>query len=695
MRLCACAFILAVLACACATGCRPSDALTDVIYDQTSQNIDYNSPDKFRINDTSSNVKDPSIPSSEVDDKGQITKDKQNIVVYSSKPNAPQYSAKKSVWDPKPDFSGIEASESVSFYESDSKDATEQDIKKQEEKQDDEQQATTQTNVVSSKSSDNGSGGSGDNTKKEGKKKSPEGKKKTTKKAKGGGGKKDDTPKKEETKSKEGDDKELEATPPTSAGKGKMYKLPKVSRIAAYGQAAVMVQMSGGQGALVAADKKLLESEFSNVFADEGASDIAIGWKDGGSAEKIDVDAILKSKAQLLIVDDDEYMENLSKSDKKKINKSLKSKDKDSLQEVVSLGLEDTEDLKKMAKKVGDGLSEATGIGNAGKTTDIASDYQDWHDDLVKTCADNNGGLAYDSFNEDTTVYELGDDSFAKKLSKNSDGKFTLLIDAWDSSVKYTNTDSWVPDTKGIALSRIGFDGTPVSYYIQAGGLVNNAAARGSANNPGLYPVWQYASLTLVKKNFSYEAGGYFDLSSAKSSKRDGSTSWDPILLTTNHNRVQNGTGLSFGTTLFPRLIAATQHIKEKVMAASVDESQIYHPYEAQEDDVRGTNVYETDGDQVLACIGVTGSTNESSRTIGTEISDDEIVVNPHGLFSSWTEGTTVEGALEAAWVNDIANGENATVGWKDYVKDFYQTFYRYDEFSSSDMDTIEAGLDK
>lgn len=122
------AMLCALAALFCLAGCRMSDALTEVIYDQTSLNIDYENESKYLINDSTAEIQDDSVPAQESNKRGRVTEEKQNIVVYSSDPNAPQFVAKKSVWSKDPDFVGIEASETVHFYKSDDPDATEQDI---------------------------------------------------------------------------------------------------------------------------------------------------------------------------------------------------------------------------------------------------------------------------------------------------------------------------------------------------------------------------------------------------------------------------------------------------------------------------------------------------------------------------------------------------------------------------------------
>ena len=717
-----------LLATLCLAGCRVSDALTEVIYDQTSTNIDYDNENKYLINDSTAEIKDSRVPSKESDHNGRVTEEKQNIVVYSSDPNAPQFTAKKSVWSKDPDFTGIEASESVRFYESDDPDATEQDIETPPEDEPEEQEEPPQTDdfvaVQPTNNTDEGSEGVGESSS-EGTQTGNNGQRTTAQQSTTGGGAKsesedsfedipvpadssssntgDDPGENGESNGNTGDSNEgsLDNVSDSPAvmedTAGNFTELPAVDSIAAVGQAAVVVQMIGGAGALAAADSELLDSQFSSVFADEGAADIVRAWTDGGSAAAVSMDAIAQSGAQLLIVEDRDFTANMPELERKKLNKMLEEK---TIQKVMYADLSNTTNLKSFVRKIGQSLRDSTTIGNKGKTEDIAEQYVSFHDTLVRDCANNNGGLAYDPTSPELTVYELGGNvgklSTGDQLGFNGEAKYTLLIDEWDSSVSYLYGDAWNPSMSGMALSKVGFADSPVSYYIQAGGLINNAAARGNASDPGLFPVWQFSSMLPVIKDpayVAYSTGGPFDLSKTPSKRASGS-GWDSVLLTTSQNLAWGSPnpGSSYGTTLFPKLIAATQEIKRQMIDNSDGDDDEYHPFETTTDDVRGARGFNAGGDEIyFSCIGAPGASETVTRTIGDSITDADIVVNPHGLFCSWTEYGSVEGVLEAAWVNDVVNGESASVDWLSKVTEFYNTFYRYD--CSADLATIENGL--
>ena len=79
----------------------------------------------------------------------------------------------------------------------------------------------------------------------------------------------------------------------------------------------------------------------------------------------------------------------------------------------------------------------------------------------------------------------------------------------------------------------------------------------------------------------------------------------------------------------------------------------------------------------IPACIGFDGndasSVNLFEKDGMLQIRDDDIVVNPTGLFCDWTQGT-VESFLESAWVSSVIRGSD--IDWKQYVVNFYYEFY-------------------
>lgn len=642
------AIVAVAVLCFC-SGCRNSDALKEIIYDQTSENVDYNSEQKYYLNDESATQTNSTVPASETSKDAITTEEKQNLVAYSSKPNATQYTSKKQVWDSNPDYKGLEASESVKFYESDNAKTTRK--RSSTSKNND---PNTQKSETSDSNDSQGNSGTGNSAEKGSK---SNGTKKKTKKTKKGGGK--NGKKQTNQTSTEGDD-EVEEKDITSD----YADPPKVSRIAAYGSAAVMVQMVGGKGALVAADKELLSSGFSKVFADEGASNIKKGWSDDGSASGIDADAIIASKADTVIVTSSDYQSDMSKAARKKLKKAK-----------ITLSIisdpTNSSAITKDVTKIGKMLSDAKNIGNAGETTSIAKEYKTFHNDLVKACNDDK--LASD----DETVYEQGN----KAKHSFGSGVYTLLIDKWDSSVRWKTGGL---SMNGAALSYIGYEESPVSYYMQAGGVINNAAAN-EQGDAGLMLDWQFRTPVAKKSSFKYKSGGDFDTAVWPKKSLDAESLLFSTVASGGSLNSSTATSTAFGDENFSKVVTATQEIKKKFIANSKESTGAYHAYSVDASLSIPITGIEIDGNQVRSCI-------KSASSDGS-IADSAVVVNPHGLFSSWTEGGSVESVLETVWANDELS-KNGDVDWKSKVEEFYKTFYRY-ELTSSDLSTIEEGLEE
>ena len=679
---------VAVICCAAllcfATGCRDSDALKEIIYDQEVDLIDVDNEDKYWINDPTADEESDEVSSTEVVSDKSEAEIEQNLVVFSSKPNSPEYAAKQSLWSEDPDFEGIEASNTVAFY------LSEEDVKATipQESDDEDDEPEDSDIVVAGSSGQNGSLGSGGTgeSEEEGEQTSTDADNYETEAGEGAGA---------------GGDAEADIEVVTVDATDDFTDPPAVDHVAAFGQFAVIVQMIGGEGALVAADSEILsDSGFKTVFADEGVSDIVVGWKDGGTAEGLDVDAIIESGAETILCTSSDYQSGVSNSDRKKLNAA-------GVTFTVVADLTCSTLIKNTVTTVGKMFRESTVIGNAGDTVSLAKEYKTFHDSLVKACTSANGGLALGTTDE--KPYENNNSS---NYSYDSAAHWTLLIDEWDSTVRWNGSSYSDLAMNGAGISVIGYKTRATSFYIQAGGLVNSAAAKLSSKSGSLI-AWQFGSSIMpYKNNFSYGSGGAFDESSTPSSKNSEAWSnqianlWGLDLFAMSKSAASSGNAggggvagyppASFGCDSFPCVIAATQEIKEKMIENSAKSFGAYTPYPVYSNNIFGCYYGLEDDDTLWGSIGADGEAMSENAFADNDyvISDESVCVAPHGLFTSWTEGTSVESVLLSAWVSDVVNGEGDEVGWKSYVKEFYSTFYRY-SLSDSELATIEEGLEK
>ena len=666
------------------SGCRISDALTEVVYDQTSDIIDYDNPTKIYVNDSTADQESDQFSAKEVsDDTDVVSSTVQNLVVFSSNPNTQGFTTKKSVWSKTPDFRGLEASETVAFVKSDDADAFDHPLTIEEPEEEPQQEPEVVQQTTPDPNAEPVSSGAA----------SPTEKTADTDKSGGTGETGDDgwedIPADAGTGSASGSGDSGSAPDPgeTEEGGGNgngevpvAYDAadptadpPKADKIAAFGPAATIVQMIGGKGALAATDSDTAASKFADVFADS-MGEIAVGWSgDGADASDMNVDAIVSSGAKTILVYMGDYLDGLSDADRQALSKA-------GITLTVIYPLNSSGNIKRDVEVVGQVLSESKNIQHAGNTERRASDYASFHDRVVKAAADAHGGLAGD------TVYQTGGDDDVPGFSSESP-KYTLLVDAFDASASYTGSEisGWKP-SDGLAFASGGYSDTPVSYYIQAGGLVNTIAERTNSTASGEYVVWQFTANSFKFKRRDWNGGSVTDDASTIAS--------DSLSLVTTpyDEHAMFAYGQSLGTDAFPRLVAKSSSIRQELLTNSADPNGLYHPYGFLDFDAG--SAYSSFGpvSAVIACLGVNGASsgNENIYASGS-IDEDDVVVNPTGLFSDWTAGT-VESFLESAWANDVVLDGGSKVDWQGCVNDFYSEFYGYG-LSSSDWNYMLEGM--
>ena len=614
MKLCAMCRTLLVVACAllvalALSSCRVSDALTEVIYDQTADIIDYENPTKIFINDSTAEVESDEFAAKEVrDDTDVVSSTVQNLVVYSSKPNTEGFTAKKSVFSATPDFRGIEASEEVCFVKSDDPEAFDHPLTIEEPEDEPEQedepekdpiiiaattpQETTETSPSNTPSTatpttsgtnestddfeDIDSSGDGFSDIQEGDSQ--------------GDASTDDqqNPTSEETDDGGGNDNgdvevAYDASDPTAEPR-------KVTTMAAFGQAAVIVQMIGGTGALAATDTETLSGDFARIF---DTSNIYNAWSDDGTdASTMNIDAIIESGADtVLVYSGDYFTQSLSKADIKRLNK-------EGITQTVIYPMTNSGNIKRDVNVVAEMLAESPDIQYAGQTANRAASYTAFHDRVVQSAANANNGLA------GTTVFETGKDSSAPSLTSNLSFTYTLLADEYEEAA-YTGptANGWKPEG-GLLFASAGYNTTPVSYYIQAGGLVNNAADKTSKSATGKIVAWQFHT-----NNFPFRKSEWSGTTVKQAKTPDGYS----LLTTTNNLHGIYPFGESFGSASFPKIIVTSPDIKSQLISNSQNPSGTYHPY-----DFSSNGIISMMGpDPALpACIGFNGADSSQARQL-------------------------------------------------------------------------------
>ena len=434
-----------------------------------------------------------------------------------------------------------------------------------------------------------------------------------------------------------------------SGGSGLVYgsagtytELPEgVQTVVAFGECANMVASFAGAHALVGADAGFLGNDFiqrayGDVIAD--AQTIAVDE----AAQTIDVAAVAAIEPDALFLLTNSYT--LSDAD-------LALLAEHRIDVVYLPALSSASNITATATYIGQmfGGSDNTFSGKDARAA--AAAYVAWHDNLVNGLIQANGGLA-SSVNYDTGGTEnLGTIS-----------SWTLYVDDWDyASYAATpdNMSAWT-DTAGVAISKVGYRWSPLSYYLSVGGSNNNAATFKSSlyDVTADYYVWQF---NLGRVTTSSDANWSGRTKTVSPLSNSGTA--DLLVI------AQDGS-TTLGSESFSYVIVRTQSIKAAFEASRAQDQGLYTTYGFPNSQGRGF-------------LSSTGSLCESYIS-----GSFDIVVNPCGLYSSWIDGSP-ESVLEAVWANDLNTGSSQLDG---YIREYYQLFYGY-ELSDAELQTIRAGL--
>lgn len=653
------------------TGCKDSDALKKIIYDQNAETVDYNSQQKYYINDDTSEVESDQVSSLEVSDEDPESDIIQHLIVYGSDPNTIGMTAKKSAFSDNPDFTGIEASESVFFYKSDDVNAFPHAITpvpdEEEEQQEDQQDTnpvqtatsttsgTTTSNVAGAGSGVVSAGGTGAQTTIEGES--------------GGGPTEDQTPQQHE----DGDGSEFTSTEGVGTPKEITLTLntrdpdadiPKEDSVVAFGQYAIIAQMLGGNGALAATDAATLTQLQQYGIATNCASAIDNSASDPNS---IDVKAIVASGAKIIIVEDpDTFAAGMSTEKVNYLNENKVTWG--SLRNMAT-----SANIKSNVEALGEMLQGSAVAEKGAQAYARAEQYISMHDSMIGV----NGGLASaavvtgdDGTRTDSGVLQ-GDGSsrYADGLGTSSNtSTYTVYVDLWDpTAVCTTPTESF---SAGAAFASAGCSTTPFSYYMQAGGTINNAAAKKTSSTVGELPVLQFGEANSWASSFWSSIAVTNALLDRPGSLLDSGVNYDTHIL--------SGEGL--GTESMPKVVVKSSQIKNAIVSNSAQTNSLYHAYSFVETASYSGFIGTVGG--MSASIGTlaqTGAVGDPNPTYPSgAIDTDDVLVNPSGLFCDWSQGT-VESFLEAGWVAWAINGDTTgytQADWNQYVVDFYSWAY-------------------
>ncbi len=694
--------VLLVAFLALATGCRDTDALKEIIIDQNADLIDYDNPLKYYINDSTAEEESDRVSALEVSDEDPESDIIQNLIIYSSDPNTEGFTAKHSLFSAFPDFTGIEASDTVFFYYSDAVDAFEHaltptpDVEEEqepdtEEEEQDLTQSTTNTSTSgntaiagasggtagsSSTPDSSASGGStGTNNTDDTSEGSSEGEGGDTGEPLPEAGNDGGGPGGEDTTPGTGG----ESGPWTDNTGADLFKdmsnysvspaswdpdepMPQYDCVAAFGDYALIVQMIGGDGALAATDAATLENLQVNGVA---VSSARVAWADAsGDTSSFDPIEVVESGAKAIIVEDWEaytYSLSYEKMDYLEAN---------GIEWMPLTSLCNSVNIKNCVNWIGEMLQDSSVAANGSSAESRASEYCSRHDAMINV----NSGLASDNdyyLNEKAKALQKtadGNDSDGLGYSGNT-ATHTVLINYWadDAYLNLFNMNFGA----GAAYAAAGYSYTPTSFYMQAGGSINTAASRSAVAATGEIPVLQFAG------SDGSNVSSYWSGNTIPGNVNYNNGSGYHALLDSGVDVAQlQNVGKGLGSDAMPKIIVTSSDIKDAIVDSSLSGNSLYHPWEyAQVGMHSGLIGISEKAYTVIGSVMTQGTVGDPNPIYPNgQIDANDILVNPQGYFCDWTSGT-VESFLESGFVAAYING--STTGytrdqWRQDVIDFY-----------------------
>ncbi len=263
----------------------------------------------------------------------------------------------------------------------------------------------------------------------------------------------------------------------------------------ATGNAALLVQMLGGEGVLAGCDSSTLTA-MQGYFPGGELSGITAIWQGTGSGTLLtDVIAKMEYLPQYLLYD-------------------TTSTSAASINALKAMGITCIELDFRYATGILNAVETVKEILGTDYASTMAEKYTAFYSSITSTLAGSIGtytsGKSYDCKYQSTSV--------PSGTSTCTDGKSTLFIADWDdaASVKYY-TSAFTKTFSGMAVTNISFTNTPISYYMSIAGVENMAAAAATGTGSKTCYLttfsWTLSSITLSKGSLSSNldyANGYY-----------------------------------------------------------------------------------------------------------------------------------------------------------------------------------------
>ena len=468
----------------------------------------------------------------------------------------------------------------------------------------------------------------------------------------------------------------------------------KTGAVIAFGEMANIVALLGGSEALWAADDSFLDKA-SDIYADGLASTRRGLWADYTSTSTtISADGFKKLRAAIAAVDEPYQPKYLvyDGSVGCPITDAQSTKLEEEYGVTTIYFFLNTVDLLKNTMGY---LEKVLENFDAQERYEA---YWAFHDGVLDSV--NGGKAAAWSTGAISQLMSFRDgSSYAdSEVMPESEAFWTLLIDGWDEGASFSADG--VVSTSGLGYCTLGYAWSPASYYLQRGGVINNAAARYQATG-------KVFSVSKTYRRYVWQMGSYFNTLQGRgknlcltSSDDFGKEDADILM------RAQSGVyglGKLLGDGRFPAVIVTSASAQDALETDRDSGSGVYSPHYLAAGATANNKGYPVMGVKHageggssslwLSYIGRESGSIDSRN--GSECAADEaysgktkvfdVLVNPHGMYSSWVNGS-VESFLETPWAYETivqANDSRAAAlncaygdSAAEVVQSFYRTFY-------------------
>ncbi len=662
---------LAILVALTLCSCRPTDFFTEVIITPLAEEVDEDNPQSTIINSPDAEEESDELSALDWSSDAEHSSEVQNVITYSPDPTT-NMQTHHSLFDLNPRFLGALSSDAVQLDFTQSS-TLESDSALEPELSDESTDTTELDGSQAETEGDTQTAGPGDD-----------------------GAQTDEGPEGDQAGNDEtaGYDGNVTVYDPNNS----FSKVNHANQVAATGQAAVLVQMIGGAGALCAMDEDTYYgtnsdtvSNFKTVFSKELSSDFetsALLWTgEGGSSSDVkDIDALVSvcKEGGVILYDQKEgsWEERFDLEQRKKLQAANI--------ELVPLDFSTVQGMLDAASVIGEALSESTECAlNAQSQANL---YVKTVGDIVSQAATSHGGTLASRDDSTSGNRLLTTYNSCPVSTRKTNHTFVAFGTSYVTGISYSgNAAGSLDTTGGLLFSRV--DGsTPLSFWAQAAGVWDRAA------DASLESSSTYAML------YGIETGAYYDKSFFASSSASSVLSHctSAIILGSEDHTSSTGQsnfGDGLGSASFPYLIVSGSNgksadtVKQSVVQqmASNDPINAYSILPWREQAPAKTD---ENGNLIVSIIGSTTSNETKSTFLDQGVSASETVrANPAGLLGSWTEGSP-ESVLESVWLARIYSAAPANSSYTPLcnlseselaqtVTSFYETFYRTDDTSA------------